>query len=88
MSFKVNLQEKMRICSPIEQIQVNLVHAPKATGLRQAQNKIIISGIDLCEGLNQGPDTKLYHTTFPQAWGYFSTFISAFLCLPFFSLKK
>ena len=42
----------MRIGCPTEQSQVNLAHPPGATDPRQAQNKIIISGIDLCEGLN------------------------------------
>lgn len=60
----------MRIGYPTEQNQVNLVYPPRATDPRQAQNKIIISGIDLCEGLNQGPDTVLYHATSLQASGY------------------
>lgn len=85
MSFKVNLLDKMRIGCPTEQSQVNLVHPPWATDPRQAQNKIIISGIDLGEGLNHGPDTVLYHATSTQALGYYYTFNQAFSFLSFFS---
>lgn len=49
--------DEMRIGCPIEQSQVNLVHPPRATDPHQVQNKIIIWRIDLCEGLNPGPDT-------------------------------
>lgn len=42
----------------------------------------------MCEGLNQGLDTVLYHATFPQASGYYSTFISDLLFLsPVFSTE-
>lgn len=54
--------------------QVNLVDLPRASDPCQVQNKIIISGIDLCEGVNQGPDTSFYHATFQQASGYNLTF--------------
>lgn len=68
----------MRLACDTEQSQVNLVHPPRATDLRRAQNKIIICGIDLCEGLNQGPDTMLYHTASLQASGNHLTFNQAF----------
>lgn len=88
MSFKVSLQLKMRIGCPTELNQVNLVHPPRATDHRQVQNKIIISGIDLWEGLNQSPDTVLYHANSPQASGYYFTFNQAFLFLFFFLSTK
>lgn len=75
MSFKVSLQDKMRIGCLAEQSQVNLVHPPWASDPRQAQNKIIISGIDLGEGLNQGPDSVLYGVPPPQLQATHPTFI-------------
>lgn len=86
MSFKVNLQDKMRIGCLTEQSQVNLVHLPWASDPRQAQNKIIISGIDLGEGLNQGPNSVLYRAPSPQPQATHPTFIQAFLYLSGFSL--
>lgn len=74
ISFRVNMQDKMRIGCPTEQSQVNLVHPPRASDPRQVRNKIIIWRIDLCEGLNPGPDTVLYHATSPQASGHHFTF--------------
>lgn len=59
----------MRIGCPIEQSQVNLVHPPRATDPHQVQNKIIIWRIDLCEGLNLGPDTAFIMQPPPTSLG-------------------
>lgn len=54
--------------------KVNSVHLPRGGNLCQVQNKIILSRIDLCEGLNQCSDTRLYLETSQQASGYRFTF--------------
>lgn len=70
-----------------EQNQDNLVHPPWATDPRQTQNMIIISAIDLCEGLNQGRDKMFYHHLLskPQAT---IPILSDPLCISLYSYKN
>lgn len=58
VSFRENVQEES------VQSQVNLVDLPRASDPCQVQNKIIICGINVFEGVNGGPDTSFYHATF------------------------